>query len=138
MDTGLTAISQATPCRILVADDSSTVRHSAELFLRQAGHEVLLAEDGFDALAKVQDHAPDLVFCDIQMPRLDGYQACAVIRRSARFQHLPVVLLSSSDSVFDRARGRVAGAQQHLTKPFTKDQLLDAVRRWATLSPETS
>ncbi len=115
--------------KVLVIDDSNTIRRSAEIFLKQAGYEVLLAEDGFDALSKVNDHHPDLIFCDILMPRLDGYQTVAVIRRSGKFAQIPMVMLSSKDGVFDKARGRMVGAQDYLTKPFTKDQLLDAVRR---------
>ena len=113
--------------KVLVIDDSNTIRRSAEIFLKQGGHEVLLAEDGFDALSKVNDHDPDLIFCDILMPRLDGYQTCAIIKRNARFSGVPVVMLSSKDGVFDKARGRMVGAQDYLTKPFTKDQLLQAV-----------
>ncbi|PZP97143.1 MAG: two-component system response regulator [Variovorax paradoxus] len=116
--------------RVMVVDDSATIRRSAEIFLKQGGHEVLLAEDGFDALAKVNDHAPQLVFCDILMPKLDGYQTCAIIKRNARFADIPVVMLSSKDSVFDKARGRMVGALDHLTKPFTKDQLLQAVLQY--------
>jgi twitching motility two-component system response regulator PilG len=114
--------------KVLVIDDSNTIRRSAEIFLRQGGHEVLLAEDGFDALAKVNDHAPDLIFCDILMPRLDGYQTCAIIKRNARFAHVPVIMLSSKDGLFDKARGRMVGSDDYLTKPFTKEQLLRAVQ----------
>ncbi|MBT9502028.1 MAG: response regulator [Burkholderiaceae bacterium] len=115
--------------RVLVIDDSNTIRRSAEIFLKQGGYEVVLAEDGFDALAKVNDYQPDLVFCDILMPRLDGYQTCAIIKRNPRFSHLPVIMLSSKDGLFDKARGRMVGSQDYLTKPFTKDQLLSAVRQ---------
>nr|WP_316640759.1 response regulator [uncultured Roseateles sp.] len=115
--------------RVLVIDDSNTIRRSAEIFLKQGGYEVVLAEDGFDALAKVNDYQPDLVFCDILMPRLDGYQTCAIIKRNPRFAHLPVIMLSSKDGLFDKARGRMVGSQDYLTKPFTKDQLLSAVRQ---------
>ena len=113
--------------KVLVIDDSNTIRRSAEIFLKQGGHEVLLAEDGFDALAKVNDYQPDLIFCDILMPRLDGYQTCAIIKRNPKFANVPIVMLSSKDGVFDKARGRMVGAQDYLTKPFTKDQLLQAV-----------
>jgi len=116
--------------KVLVVDDSNTIRRSAEIFLKQGGHEVLLAEDGFDALSKINDYQPDLVFCDILMPRLDGYQTCAIIKRNARFSSIPVVMLSSKDGVFDKARGRMVGSQEYLTKPFTKDQLLHAVREF--------
>ena len=116
--------------KVLVIDDSNTIRRSAEIFLKQGGHEVLLADDGFDALAKINDYQPDLVFCDILMPRLDGYQTCAIIKRNARFAGIPVVMLSSKDGVFDKARGRMVGSQDYLTKPFTKDQLLQAVQQF--------
>ena len=114
--------------KVLVIDDSNTIRRSAEIFLKQGGHEVLLADDGFDALAKVNDYQPDLIFCDILMPRLDGYQTCAIIKRNAKFSGVPIVMLSSKDGVFDKARGRMVGSQNHLTKPFTKDQLLQTVQ----------
>jgi twitching motility two-component system response regulator PilG len=114
--------------RVLVIDDSNTIRRSAEIFLKQGGYEVFLAEDGFDGLSKVNDHAPSLIFCDILMPRLDGYQTCAIIKRNQRFVDLPVIMLSSKDGLFDKARGRMVGSQDYLTKPFTKEQLLDAVR----------
>ena len=118
------------PLKVLVIDDSNTIRRSAEIFLKQGGHEVLLAEDGFDALAKVNDYQPHLIFCDILMPRLDGYQTCAIIRRNARFAQVPVIMLSSKDGVFDKARGRMVGAQDYLTKPFTKDQLLAVTQQY--------
>ena len=120
--------------KILVIDDSNTIRRSAEIFLKQGGHEVLLAEDGFDALSKVNDHRPHLIFCDILMPRLDGYQTCAIIKRNVQFASVPVVMLSSRDGVFDKARGRMVGSQDYLTKPFTKDQLLQAVRQFGIVS----
>jgi len=113
--------------KVLVIDHSNTIRRSAEIFLKQGGYEVLLAEDGFDALSKVNDHAPDLIFCDILMPRLDGYQTCAIIKRNARFASVPIIMLSSKDGLFDKARGRMVGSEDYLTKPFTKDQLLQAV-----------
>jgi twitching motility two-component system response regulator PilG len=127
--------------RVLVIDDSNTIRRSAEIFLRQGGHEVLLAEDGFDALSKISDHDPELIFCDILMPRLDGYQTCAIIKRNPRFAHVPVIMLSSKDGLFDKARGRMVGSQDYLTKPFTKEQLLRAVddyRRTAFPTEEPS
>lgn len=116
--------------RILIVDDSNTIRRSAEIFLKQAGYDVLLAEDGFDALAKVHDYKPDLIFCDILMPRLDGYQTCAIIKRNKAFGSVPIVMLSSKDSVFDIARGRMVGANDYITKPFTKAQLVDVVRKF--------
>jgi twitching motility two-component system response regulator PilG len=121
----------ATGAKVLVIDDSNTIRRSAEIFLRQGGHEVVLAEDGFDALAKVNDHAPQLIFCDILMPRLDGYQTCAIIKRNPRFAHVPVIMLSSKDGLFDKARGRMVGSEEYLTKPFTKEQLLRAVEQFS-------
>lgn len=113
--------------KVMVIDDSNTIRRSAEIFLGQAGCQVLLAEDGFDALAKIADHHPDLIFVDIMMPRLDGYQTCALIKKNPRLSATPVIMLSSKDGLFDRARGRMVGSDEYLTKPFTKDSLLRAV-----------
>ncbi len=113
----------------MVIDDSNTIRRSAEIFLLQAGCEVILAEDGFDALAKIADHQPDVIFVDIMMPRLDGYQTCALIKKNSRYRNTPVIMLSSKDGLFDRARGRLVGSDEYLTKPFTKETLLAAVRR---------
>jgi twitching motility two-component system response regulator PilG len=113
--------------KVMVIDDSSTIRKSAEIFLAAAGCSVLLAEDGFAALAQIADHLPDVVFCDILMPRLDGYQTCSLIKRNPQFAQIPVVMLSSKDGLFDRARGRLAGSDEYLTKPFTRDTLLGAV-----------
>ena len=123
------ASADAAGIKVLVIDDSNTIRRSAEIFLKQGGHNVLLAEDGFDALAKVNDHDPDLIFCDILMPRLDGYQTCAIIKRNVKFAGVPVIMLSSKDGLFDKARGRMVGSEAYLTKPFTKDQLLQAVEQ---------
>ena len=120
--------------RIMVIDDSSTIRRSAEIFLGQVGYQVVLAEDGFDALAKINDTHPDLIFCDILMPRLDGYQTCALIKKSAKFRDIPVIMLSSKDGLFDRARGAMVGSEEYLTKPFTKDSLLKTVRNYTTAS----
>jgi twitching motility two-component system response regulator PilG len=113
--------------KVLVIDDSNTIRRSAEMFLRQAGFEVILAEDGFDALAKISDHHPRVIFVDIMMPRLDGYQTCALIKQNPQLKSTPVIMLSSKDGVFDRARGRLAGSDRYLTKPFTKEGLIQAV-----------
>src|ERR1700740_659785 len=124
---GVAGAAAAHPVGGSVIDDSNTIRRSAEIFLRQGGYEVVLAEDGFDALAKVNDHDPQLIFCDILMPRLDGYQTCAIIKRNPRFAHVPVIMLSSKDGLFDKARGRMVGSEEYLTKPFTKEQLLKAV-----------
>jgi twitching motility two-component system response regulator PilG len=116
--------------KVLVIDDSNTIRRSAEIFLRQGGYTVVLAEDGFDALSKVNDHDPELIFCDILMPRLDGYQTCAIIKRNPRFARVPVIMLSSKDGLFDKARGRMVGSEDYLTKPFTKEQLLKVVEQY--------
>jgi twitching motility two-component system response regulator PilG len=113
--------------KVMVIDDSNTIRKTAEIFLLQAGAQVVLAEDGFDALAKINDHQPNVVFCDILMPRLDGYQTCALIKKNAKFAATPVIMLSSKDGLFDRARGRMVGSDEYLTKPFTKDGLLNTV-----------
>jgi twitching motility two-component system response regulator PilG len=118
--------------KVMVIDDSNTIRRSAEIFLLQAGCEVILAEDGFDALSKITDHHPDVVFVDIMMPRLDGYQTCSLIKRNPRYRTTPVIMLSSKDGLFDRARGRLVGSDEYLTKPFTKDTLLTAVRQHKT------
>lgn len=116
--------------KVMVIDDSNTIRRSAEIFLKAAGCEVILAEDGFDALAKIADQLPQVIFVDIMMPRLDGYQTCALIKRNAKFKSTPVIMLSSKDGLFDRARGRMAGSDQYLTKPFTQDTLIDAVNNY--------
>ena len=121
--------------KIMVIDDSSTIRRSAEIFLGQVGYKVVLAEDGFDALAKINDSHPDLIFCDILMPRLDGYQTCALIKKSVKFRDTPVIMLSSKDGLFDRARGAMVGSDEYLTKPFTKDSLLRTVRNYTNIAP---
>src|SRR5881394_1163004 len=135
---GETSVNQPTPAqgnssapiKVLVIDDSNTIRRSAEMFLRQAGYEVILAEDGFDALSKIADHQPRLIFVDIMMPRLDGYQTCALIKQNPKLKSTPVIMLSSKDGVFDRARGRLAGSDRYLTKPFTKEGLVAAVNEY--------
>ncbi len=113
--------------RVLVIDDSSTVRHSAEVYLNEAGCEVYVAEDGFDALAKISDHLPNVILVDIMMPRLDGYQTCSLIKRHPKYKSIPVIMLSSRDGLFDRARGRLAGSDLYITKPFNRDVLVKAV-----------
>jgi twitching motility two-component system response regulator PilG len=115
--------------KVMVIDDSNTIRRSAEIFLAKAGCEIILAEDGFDALSKIADHHPDIIFVDIMMPRLDGYQTCTLIKKNERFKSTPVIMLSSKDGLFDRARGRMVGSDEYLTKPFTADSLLEAVVR---------
>jgi len=126
------------PIKVLVIDDSNTIRRSAEMFLRQAGFDVILAEDGFDALAKISDHQPRVIFVDIMMPRLDGYQTCALIKQNPALKATPVIMLSSKDGVFDRARGRLAGSDRYLTKPFTKEALIDAVNQYVGPAAPTS
>jgi len=118
--------------RILVVDDSATIRRSAETMLSKDGCEVITAENGFEALSKITRHKPDLIFVDIMMPRLDGYQTCAIIKNNAEFRDTPVVMLTSKDGLFDMARGRVVGSDQYLTKPFTREELLGAVKQHAT------
>ena len=120
------------PLRILVVDDSSTIRRSAESMLTAEGYEVVTAENGFEALSKVARHNPDLIFVDIMMPRLDGYQTCAIIKNNAQYRSTPVVMLTSKDGLFDQARGRVVGSDLYLTKPFTKEELLAAVAQHAS------
>jgi twitching motility two-component system response regulator PilG len=114
--------------KVLVIDDSKTIRRTAETLLKKEGCDVVTAVDGFEALAKIADHKPDIIFVDIMMPRLDGYQTCALIKHNASFKQTPVIMLSSKDGLFDRARGRIVGSEQYLTKPFTKDELLGAIQ----------
>ncbi|MDX1442527.1 MAG: twitching motility response regulator PilG [Gammaproteobacteria bacterium] len=114
--------------KVLVIDDSKTIRRTAETLLKKEGCEVVTAVDGFEALSKIADHKPDIIFVDIMMPRLDGYQTCALIKHNASFKKTPVIMLSSKDGLFDRARGRIVGSEQYLTKPFTKDELLGAIQ----------
>jgi twitching motility two-component system response regulator PilG len=113
--------------KILVVDDSKTIRRTAETLLSKEGCQVFTAIDGFDALSKIADHQPDLIFVDIMMPRLDGYETCSLIKHNKMFKEIPVIMLSSKDGLFDRARGRIVGSEQYLTKPFTKDELLGAI-----------
>ncbi len=114
--------------KVMVIDDSKTIRRTAETLLKKAGCEVVTATDGFEALAKITDQSPDLIFVDIMMPRLDGYQTCALIKKNPTYRDTPVILLTSKDGLFDRARGRIVGSDRYLTKPFTKDELLNAIR----------
>lgn len=120
-----------TSTKVMVIDDSNTIRRSAEIFLLKAGCEVILAEDGFDAMAKIADYQPDIIFVDIMMPRLDGYQTTMLIKKNPRFKQTPVIMLSSKDGLFDRARGRMVGSDEYLTKPFTKDSLIETVGQHA-------
>jgi len=118
--------------KIMVIDDSTTIRRSAENMLKKEGCEVVTAGDGFEALAMISRHHPNLIFVDIMMPRLDGYQTCAIIKNNNEFRTTPVIMLTSKDGLFDKARGRVVGSDHYLTKPFTRDELLDAVRQHVT------
>ena len=127
--------SNLTGVKVMVIDDSNTIRRSAEIFLKQSGCEVILAEDGFDALSKISSHLPDIIFVDIMMPRLDGYQTCSLIKRNPRYKSTPVIMLSSKDGLFDRARGRMVGSDQYLTKPFTQETLLDAINTYVSGAP---
>ena len=115
--------------KVMVIDDSKTIRRTAETLLKKAGAEVFTATDGFEALAKIADHRPDVIFVDIMMPRLDGYQTCALIKHNQAFKTTPVIMLSSKDGLFDRARGRIVGSEEYLTKPFAKEELLGAIKR---------
>ncbi len=115
--------------KVMVIDDSKTIRRTAETLLKKEGCDVITAVDGFEALSKISDQQPDIIFVDIMMPRLDGYQTCALIKNNQLFRSTPVVMLSSKDGIFDKARGRIVGAEQYLTKPFTRDELLGAIRR---------
>jgi twitching motility two-component system response regulator PilG len=123
-----------TGLRVMIIDDSKTIRRTAETLLKKEGCDVSTAVDGFEALAKISDQKPNIIFVDIMMPRLDGYQTCALIKNNAQFRGTPVVMLSSKDGLFDKARGRIVGADQYLTKPFTRDELLGAIHRYATAS----
>lgn len=114
--------------KVMVVDDSKTIRRSAENLLTKAGCEVITAGDGFESLAKIAEHEPDIIFVDIMMPRLDGYQACALIKNNSKFKNTPVIMLTSKDSIFDRARGRLVGSEQYLTKPFSREDLLGAIK----------
>ncbi len=125
-----------TGLKVMVIDDSKTIRRSAETLLADLGCTVLTANDGFEAMAAVSDHEPDIIFVDIMMPRLDGYQVCALIKNNPRYRHIPIVMLSSRDGLFDRARGRIVGSTEYLTKPFTRDELVKAVSENAMKSKD--
>jgi len=128
------SLDQLSAVKVMVIDDSNTIRRSAEIFLKASGCEVVLAEDGFDALAKISNEHPDVIFVDIMMPKLDGYQTCSLIKRNVRYKSTPVIMLSSKDGLFDRARGRMVGSDQYLTKPFTQDTLIDAVQTYLAIA----
>ena len=131
----MTAGGELAGLRVMVIDDSKTIRRTAETLLKREGCEVVTATDGFEALAKIADQQPQIIFVDIMMPRLDGYQTCALIKKNPRFKATPVIMLSSKDGLFDRARGRMVGSDQYLTKPFTKDSLLQTVATFALATP---
>ncbi len=115
--------------KVMVIDDSKTIRRTAETLLKKEGCEVVTANDGFEALAMIADHNPQIIFVDIMMPRLDGYQTCALIKHNQKYKKTPVIMLSSKDGLFDRARGRIVGSEQYLTKPFTKEELVEAIKQ---------
>lgn len=123
-------INELADIKVMVIDDSNTIRRSAEIFLSQTKCEIILATDGFDAMSKIVDCHPDIIFVDVMMPRLDGYQTCMLIKKNKRFQTVPVVMLTSKTGVFDRARGRMAGSNDYITKPFTQEELLDAICKY--------
>ena len=116
--------------KVMVIDDSNTIRKTAETLLKRAGYDVITASDGFEAMSVVTDQHPDIIFIDIMMPRLDGYQTCALIKNNKQFGGTPIVMLSSKDGLFDRARGKLAGSEQHIQKPFTQDDLVDAINKY--------
>ncbi|MCB1554568.1 MAG: response regulator [Xanthomonadales bacterium] len=119
-----------TGLKVMVIDDSKTIRRTAETLLKKEGCDVVTATDGFEALAKIADHQPQIIFVDIMMPRLDGYQTCSLIKNNQMFRSTPVIMLSSKDGLFDKAKGRIVGSEEYLTKPFTRDELLSAIRRY--------
>lgn len=127
---GIVSDSDLTGTKVMVIDDSKTIRRTAETLLKKAGCTVVTATDGFEALSKITDNQPDIIFIDIMMPRLDGYQTCALIKRNQNYKSTPVILLTSKDGLFDRARGRIVGSDQYLTKPFTKEELLGAIKEY--------
>jgi twitching motility two-component system response regulator PilG len=122
-------MTEASKVKVMIVDDSNTIRRSAELFLKQVGYTVILVENGFEALTSVFDTRPDIIFVDIMMPRLDGYQTCQLIKKNDDFKDVPIVMLSSKDGLFDKARGRIVGSNEYLTKPFSKEGLLESVRK---------
>lgn len=113
--------------KVMIIDDSKTIRRTAETLLQSEGCQVITALDGFDALAKIAQANPDIIFVDVMMPRLDGYQTCAIIKNNPQYQHIPVIMLSSKDGLFDQAKGKIVGSDQYLTKPFSKEELFDAI-----------
>ncbi|MHB1515723.1 MAG: response regulator [Acidiferrobacteraceae bacterium] len=120
----------ASDIKVMIIDDSNTIRRTAEALLKKAGYEVLTAADGFEAMSMITDHRPDIIFVDIMMPRLDGYQTCLLIKNNKQFKHIPVIMLSSKDGLFDRARGRIAGSQEYVNKPFTQEELIEVISKY--------
>jgi len=116
--------------KVVVIDDSKVIRRTAEALLKKAGCSVITATDGFESLSKVMEHQPHIIFVDIMMPRLDGYQTCALIKNNPNFKKIPVVMLSSKDGLFERARGRIVGAEHYMTKPFTREELLNTIKAY--------
>ena len=133
MEENMAAGGELAGLKVMVIDDSKTIRRTAETLLKREGCDVVTATDGFEALAKIADQEPQIIFVDIMMPRLDGYQTCALIKRNQRFKTTPVIMLSSKDGLFDKARGRIVGSEHYLTKPFTRDELLGAIRTYVTV-----
>ena len=130
-DSGINGTETGTGFKVMVIDDSKTIRRTAETLLKKEGFDVVIATDGFEALGLIADHKPDLILLDIMMPRLDGYQTCALIKNHRIFRHTPVVMLSSKDGLFDRARGRVVGSDNYITKPFTREELLTVIEQYS-------
>jgi len=124
--------------KVMIIDDSKTIRRTAENLLQKSGYVVITANDGFEALAKIVTHRPDIIFVDVMMPRLDGYQTCALIKHNQEFKRTPVIMLTSKDGLFDRARGRLAGSDQYLTKPFTREDLIDTIARYTQQTEEAA
>jgi twitching motility two-component system response regulator PilG len=116
--------------KVVVIDDSKTIRRTAETLLKKAGCQVITATDGFESLSKVMEHQPNIIFVDIMMPRLDGYQTCALIKNNQTFKKIPIVMLSSKDGLFERARSRIVGAEHYMTKPFTREELLNTIKAY--------
>ncbi len=124
--------------KVMIIDDSKTIRRTAENLLQKSGYDVITANDGFEALAKIVTHRPDIIFVDVMMPRLDGYQTCALIKHNHEFKRTPVIMLTSKDGLFDRARGRLAGSDQYLTKPFTREDLIETIARYTQATEEAA
>ncbi len=125
-------MTQPNQVKVLIVDDSETIRRTAEALLNKEGYTVNVAEDGFQAFSAIVDYNPDIIFLDVMMPRLDGYQVCSVIKNNPEFEHIPVIMLSSKDNVFDKARGRISGSEFFMSKPFSKEGLVNAIKAHLT------